>query len=397
MPAMAAAERNITLTCPHFGRCGGCSALDQPIELQLDRKVELLRTQLSPWLLGIEPQFTVPPRVPRHDRTQIMYPVQPHRHHGLTMGIYRTGTHEVEEIGDCRIQQKPLTVLGTRALEVFRRHKMTAYDEATGRGVLRAFRARIVPGSRELLFGIVATEATFPRREAIASDLWAAAADLKDDQGRAVQPVGLVVNKNRNAGNVLLGPETTALLGRTFQTDVAGNLRFRVGFASFYQTNRHAEAILFRPVLAMLGDVGGLAVVDAFGGVGSFGCRLAAAGAASVTIVENAPSSAADAAFNAMDNGQRHVRVVEAAFETAEFAAPDLLVADPPRAGLQQQGAARVLAAAPARVLLVSCAVPSLARDLALLASHYRVAAMRLCDLFPHTEHVEVLTLLERR
>ena len=66
-------------------------------------------------------------------------------------------------------------------------------------------------------------------------------------------------------------------------------------------------------------------------------------------------------------------------------------------AGLMAAGSSAVLAAAPPRVLLVSCALESLARDLAALDRDYRVVALRLCDLFPHTEHVEALTLLERR
>jgi tRNA/tmRNA/rRNA uracil-C5-methylase (TrmA/RlmC/RlmD family) len=147
----------------------------------------------------------------------------------------------------------------------------------------------------------------------------------------------------------------------------------------------------------MLGDVAGLDVVDGYGGVGTFGLRLAAAGARSVTVIENSAVACEDARVNATQNDLSHVGVLEAAFASAEFATPDLLVVDPPRAGLQQTGAERVLAARAPRVLLVSCALPSLARDLELLGRDYRVTAMQLCDLFPHTEHVEVLTLLERK
>ena len=87
----------------------------------------------------------------------------------------------------------------------------------------------------------------------------------------------------------------------------------------------------------------------------------------------------------------------EQPFGSQPLPACDLLVVDPPRAGLLATGAAAILAAAPPRVLLVSCSLDSLARDLAALTPSYRVTASRLCDLFPHTEHVEALTLLERR
>ena len=75
----------------------------------------------------------------------------------------------------------------------------------------------------------------------------------------------------------------------------------------------------------------------------------------------------------------------------------DLLVVDPPRSGLQPKAVARVLKGRPQRILYVSCSAESLARDLAeLTRSGYRVSAVRLCDLFPHTEHVELALMLER-
>ena len=74
----------------------------------------------------------------------------------------------------------------------------------------------------------------------------------------------------------------------------------------------------------------------------------------------------------------------------------DLMIVDPPRAGLQEIGAKAVIKNAAPRVLLVSCSQESLARDLVWFTPHYRVTAMRLCDLFPHTEHIETITMLER-
>ncbi|MBK8095843.1 MAG: 23S rRNA (uracil(1939)-C(5))-methyltransferase RlmD [Planctomycetes bacterium] len=385
------------LTCTHFGRCGGCSALDVPIATQLARKQQQVAELLAPFLGDVEVECALPPRTPRHDRTQILYPAENHPTLGIRFGIYRTGSHEIEDIRDCRIQQKPLTVLGVRAGEIARKLRLTAWDGGRGKGLVRAFRARIAPGSKELLLGMVVAKATFTEREQLAQRLWEATADLKDDQGHALRAVGFVLNLNAAAGNALLGSETVPLLGVPWQTDTVAGLRFRVSFTSFYQQNRHADAILFRPALAMLGDVAGLSVVDGYGGVGTFGLRLAKAGAARVTIVENAPSSCADARHNVAENGLGNVTVVEKPFDSAAFATPDLLVVDPPRAGLMPGGVARVLAAAAPRVLLVSCSAQSLARDLAALAPAYAVAAVRLCDLFPHTEHVEVLTLLERR
>ncbi|MCA8973448.1 MAG: class I SAM-dependent RNA methyltransferase [Planctomycetes bacterium] len=390
------APHRTDLHCPHFGRCGGCTLLDVGIDEQLLRKQTRARELLAPWLLGIEPAIAPPPRTPRHDRTAILFPAQ-RRDRELRLGIFRPGTHEIEPIEDCRIQHKGLTRLAVRAGEVLRALRLPAYDEIAHRGLVRAFRARVMASTGELLFGLVVTDDAIRDAERLAERMWRAATDLRDDQGQPLEPIGFVLNKNPHRGNVLLGPDTVVQRGRGWQRDEVAGLQLRVSFASFYQQNRHADAILFRPALAMLGPVTGLRVVDGYGGIGAFGLRLLRAGAAEVTIIESSPSACADARHNLHDNAFRNGSVREEAFGQTPLPPCDLLIADPPRAGLMAQGAAAILAAAPARVLLVSCALESLARDLGQLAPAYRVTELRLCDLFPHTEHVEALTMLERR
>ena len=121
------------------------------------------------------------------------------------------------------------------------------------------------------------------------------------------------------------------------------------------------------------------------------------AGATQVTIVESSPSACADARENLAANGLAGGEVREEPFGVGPAPAADVFVLDPPRAGLGEVGAAATLAAAPERVLLVACSLESMARDLARLTAAYRVERLRLCDLFPHTEHVEAVALLVRR
>lgn len=385
-----------TQTCSHFGKCGGCSMLDVPIADQLAQKARAATELLAAHLGDVEVETSLPPRPPRHDRTAILYPVQPRRR-GVTLGIYRRGSHQVEPIRDCRIQHKALTRFGLLAGEVLRHHEIPAYDEQTGEGVVRAIRARVMPGSNELLVGAVATTSKFQKRDQLVRDLADAASGLRDDQGRPLQLVGAVLNVNDQPGNALLGPRTLALHGDPFQTDRVGALRVRVSFESFYQLHRHAEAVLFRPALEMLGDVAGQRVVDGYGGVGTFTLRLLRDGAAHVTLIENGPSSCADARANLQANGFDHGEVREQPFGSAPLPDCDALVVDPPRAGLMETGASAIAACPAPRVLLVSCSMTSLARDLEHLAATHRVTRMRLCDLFPHTDHTEILTLLHRR
>ncbi|MCK5944968.1 MAG: class I SAM-dependent RNA methyltransferase [Planctomycetes bacterium] len=382
--------------CSHFGRCGGCSLLDVPIAEQLAQKQAAARELLAAALAGVEPEISLPPRPPRYDRTAILYPVQPRRR-GLALGIYRRGTHQVEPIQDCRIQHRALTTFGTLAGEVLRHHRVSAYDERTGDGIVRAIRARVMPGSNELLVGVVTTTSKFAHRDALVADLADAGRQLRDDQGRKLKLVGAVLNVNDQPGNALIGPTTTALHGRAWQQDRVGELKIRVSFESFYQLHRHADAVLFRPALEVLGDVRGKRVVDGYGGVGTFALRLLRDGAAHVTLIESSPSACGDARVNFEQNGFNGGEVREQPFGAEPLPACDVLLVDPPRAGLQEQGAAAVAASEAAQVLLVSCSLESLGRDLERLMPSHRVVRLRLCDLFPHTDHVEAVTLLARR
>jgi tRNA/tmRNA/rRNA uracil-C5-methylase (TrmA/RlmC/RlmD family) len=149
--------------------------------------------------------------------------------------------------------------------------------------------------------------------------------------------------------------------------------------------------------MAMVGAMDGLRVMDAYAGVGSFGLRMARAGASGITLVEANPSAAADARHNIAVNELRGAEVVEATFGADPLERrPDLLVLDPNRAGLQGPGLQAVHQLRARRILYIACGLRALARDLARLPG-YTLTDLRLADLFPHTDHVEVLALLAAR
>jgi 23S rRNA (uracil1939-C5)-methyltransferase len=385
--------------CRHFGSCGGCSLLDLGIREQLRDKLALVESLLQPFLGGRAVRSTVPERTPLHFRTKLLYPVRPGRLGRAELGIFKARSHELVRIRECRTQDEGLTALGAAAEQILRDLELEPWDERTGRGFVRAFAARLAAGTGELLLGVVTRPGLFPEGAELARRLWAAASGLPHAAGLPTTPVGVVRSISDRDGNFLLGDRNVPLLGRDYLEDRADGLTFRLRFSSFYQVHRDAGALLYRPALQLAGDLRGRRVVDGYGGVGTFGLRIAKAGALEVEIVEDNPVACGDAIHNARANGLDSVRVIEAPFASAGFMnAPDLLLVDPPRSGLQEPGVARVLAAGAPRLLCVHCSAESLARDLeGLCAGGYAVADVRLCDLFPHTEHIEALTLLERR
>jgi len=181
--------------------------------------------------------------------------------------------------------------------------------------------------------------------------------------------------------------------GAWFHDEVAGR-RFRISAASFFQTRTDGAHALVGAVRDAGDDAWGRGhLVDLYGGVGLFASTLGEGMA--VTVVESSRSSAADAVVNLAD---RDATVVRAAVERWRPAAADLVVADPPRAGLGRAGVRAVEATRARRVVLVSCDAASFGRDAGLLAEcGYARRSTVLVDLFPHTPRVEVVSRFDRR
>ena len=395
-PESSAAEA--TQTCRHFGVCGGCSLLDQPVRWQIHDKVEACERLLGTFLGGQRIRFSLPDRPQRFFRTRLLYPVRRDREGLPITGLYEFHSHNLVRIEECRTQDLWLTELGRAAERVLRELRLEAFVPATGRGAVKGLWARLASGTGEVLAGIVTRPGEFAAGAEFATQLQAAAEGLPQRASRRRKLVGVVHSISERDDPFLLGDRHVPLRGRDHIVDERDGLTFRVSAGSFYQIHAGAHALLYRPALALCGDVAGRTVIDAYGGVGAFGLRFARAGAAQVTIVEDNPSACRDAEHNLAANTIANARVVRSSFPGANLPPkPDLLVVDPPRAGLGRAGVDRALALAPAQLLYVACDAEALARDLVpLTAGGYRTAAVELCDLFPHTEHVELLAQLTR-
>ena len=383
--------------CRHFGVCGGCSLLDQPIAWQLRDKQAACERLLAPFLGQVPLQFDEPRHTPVHHRTKLLYPVRAGRSGEPLVGIYAYQSHHVVRIEECRTQDRWLTQLGQVMEKELRMQRLAPWSSARGEGHVKSIWARLAAGTGEVCAGIVTRPGAFPAGQAFAEAVLAGAAGIPQLRHER-RLVGVVHGITERDDDFLLADRHVPLRGRDHVLDHRDGLWFKVSAGSFYQVHAGAHALLYGPAIAMCGDVRGKRVVDGYGGVGGFGLRLARAGAAHVTIVEDNAAACRDARHNAERNQLPNVTVVESPFPAARLPAnTDLLVVDPPRSGLQTQGVARVLATRATSVLYVSCSADSLARDLAGLANDYEVRAARLCDLFPHTEHAELAVLLASR
>jgi len=180
-------------------------------------------------------------------------------------------------------------------------------------------------------------------------------------------------------------------------------LRFKVGPKSFYQTNSEQAYNLYKIARAYAGLTGNELVYDLYTGTGTI-ANFVSRQARKVVGIEYVPEAIEDAKVNSAINGIENTLFYAGDMKDIltrdfieEHGRPDVIITDPPRAGMHNDVIDAILFAAPQRIVYVSCNPATQARDLQLLDKDYRVAAVQPVDMFPHTHHVENVVLLEKR
>jgi 23S rRNA (uracil747-C5)-methyltransferase len=202
---------------------------------------------------------------------------------------------------------------------------------------------------------------------------------------------------------VLEGPEEIVLTSQELLREELNGIPLYLTPQSFFQTNTAVAAALYATAKQWADSLPGQKLWDLFCGVGGFGLHLASSTQGQLrdlTGIEIAPKAIASATRSASELGLTEVKfqaLDAAAFAKASQDAPDLLLVNPPRRGLGAALCQSVLALQPAWLIYSSCNPETLASDLALLNQDYQLLKVQLFDMFPHTHHAEVLTLLQRR
>jgi 23S rRNA (uracil1939-C5)-methyltransferase len=205
---------------------------------------------------------------------------------------------------------------------------------------------------------------------------------------------------NMKANDTLYDQEVVHAFGKPYITEVMEGLQFRIGPKSFFQTNSKQAYALYKEVRDFAGLTGKEVVYDLYTGTGTIALFLARS-AREVIGVEYIPEAIADAHINAQLNGIENVKfyagdmkdMLNEAF-LAEHTRPDVIVTDPPRAGMHPDVNQMLLRIAAPKIVYVSCNPATQARDLFTLSEKYAVQKIRPVDMFPHTAHVENIALL---
>jgi 23S rRNA (uracil1939-C5)-methyltransferase len=355
--------------CPHFGVCGGCDYQHISYDAQLKYKTEILRETLRrigrvewpgeivargspPWSYRNRAQWKIRPVESGADK--------------LGIGYFRADSTALCEVEDCAV----LSPLLLKTLLALRK----ALVEETLPHQLREIEAFAGANDSKLL--LTATFAGFP----------AHAADVaKTIRGIVPETASLLFHDP--------GRERMELDGPGFIEYEAAGSTYRVGHFSFFQVNRFLCDDL---ALHVAENERGSRALDLFAGVGLFAVPLAKH-FEHVVAVEANPAAVRD--LEANSRGRIEVRTSDVEPFLAKYKGkPDLVVLDPPRAGMTPGAIKRLLRLSPERITYVSCEPPTLARDLAVFVQGgYEISGIHLFDLFPQTFHMETVVRLRRR
>ncbi len=307
------------------------------------------------------------------------------------LGFHKAGFFDkIIDIQKCWLQADPSNDLRNACREIAYEQGLEFYDLRRHKGFLRNLMVRLTTTGESMLLVSFAKN----DREAIARYLDAILARFPD-------LTTLVYTINTKLNDSMFDLNMITYSGKGFVVERLGDLQFKIGPKSFFQTNSLQGKRLYDVAAQFAGLTGTENVYDLYTGAGSIALYLARQ-CRQVVGIEEIPEAIADAGenmrLNGIDNAIFYAGDVKEVL-TPEFAArhgrPDVLITDPPRAGMHEKAVRFLLELAAPRIVYVSCNPATQARDLQLLAEKYAVLKVQPVDMFPHTHHIENVALLE--
>ncbi|KAF6626367.1 23S rRNA (uracil(1939)-C(5))-methyltransferase RlmD [Paenibacillus sp. EKM208P] len=405
--AQASPDR-IAAPCAIYDQCGGCQIQHMSYEAQLSWKrqhvVDVLERigKLSvtgddgtsvdlPHVQGVVVHPTLGMSEPWRYRNKAQVPIGV-TEGGLVGGFYARGSHRIVDMNTCLIQDERNDEVVARVKEIGRMLGISAYNEETGRGLLRHVVVKTAFRTGEMMLVLVTNGRDIPH-----ADAW-----IGSIREHIPHVASICQNVNTKRTNVIFGDETRVLWGRDVIYDYIGNVQFAISARSFYQVNPVQTEVLYSKTVEYAGLTGKETVIDAYCGIGTISLFLAQH-ADQVYGVEIVKEAIDDARSNALLNEMRNVKFEVGASEDVipawkeQGITADVIVVDPPRKGCDPRLLDTILEMKPERVVYVSCNPSTLARDLRILEDGgYSTVEVQPVDMFPHTVHVECVVVIYR-
>lgn len=375
--------------CPLAKKCGGCQLQNMSYDRQLKWKQARCEILLKKFgkvskIIGMEN--------PYHYRNKVQAAFGRTKSGKIISGVYQSGSHRIVMVDSCMTEDVTADEIIVDIRNMIPKFKIWTYDEDKGTGFLRHVLVKRGFTSGEVMVVLVGASGYFPMKKKFVAALLEKHPEITT----------VVLNINPKDTNLVLGEREEVLYGNGYIEDTLCGCVFRISPKSFYQINPVQTEKLYNKAMEFARLDKDTTVIDAYCGIGTIGL-VAAKTAGNVVGVELNPDAVKDAISNCKRNGMKNARFycddagefMQALAENGESA--DVVFMDPPRSGSSKKFIDSLTAMKPERVVYISCNPETLARDLQFITKKgYGVKKIQPVDMFPHTNHIECVVLLER-
>lgn len=385
--------QRVSPRCKHFDTCGGCKWQFLPYEAQVKVKEQQVRDAIEK-IGHLNPEIVLPAignATPWYYRNKMELSFDNEQR----LGFYPKGFHyEVFDLEECFLQSELMVEIVEKVREFALKYKIPAYNKETHEGLLRNLVIREAKNTNETMVILLTSTDLFEYREEFINL-------FKDD----ARITSLYWSTVYNVPGHPTWTEENLLLGKESLTEILNlengqKLEFDILPQAFFQTNTKQAEVLYSKVIELAGLTGNEVVFDLYCGTGTIGL-FCAHKAKEVLGIEENESAVESARSNALKNGIKNAGFYLGRVENRLVdlkVKPDVVIVDPPRAGLGESVVKDVAAFGAAKIVYVSCNPTTLARDLEFFAGlGYSTVSVQPVDMFPQTHHVESVALLVRK
>ena len=395
MEILTPSKDRVEPKCAYHKQCGGCQIQALSYEKQLDYKKKKVLNNITR-IGGLEklPEFDlIGMEDPYQYRNKAQFPFGTDKNGEVVTGFYAGRTHSIISNTKCYLGVEENQQILEIILAHLKKYNIPAYDEQTGKGLLRHVLIRKGFTTKELMVCLILNGTRMPEVK-----------ELVEELVKIPGMTSITINVNTKQTNVIMGQEMRSVWGQDYITDYIGNVKYQLSPLSFFQVNPVQTRKLYERALEYADVESGETVWDLYCGIGTISLFLAQR-AKQVYGVEIVPQAIEDAKHNATLNGFTNAEFYVGKAEEVlpkkyreEGTKADVIVVDPPRKGCDEALLQTIVQMRPKRVVYVSCDSATLARDLKYLTSEgYEVVAGTVVDQFPHTVHTEAVVKLERK
>jgi len=380
--------------CVHYDRCGGCSIQDIPYEEQLENKKKMLLDLFKEKEIDIEnfENILASPEIYEY-RNNMEFSFGDLKKGGeLQLGMHPRGRRfDVITVDNCLLVDQDFRDILSTILEYCRENNFKKYHIKLREGFLRNLVVRKGINTGEVVANLITTSQVDHDFNPLVKKL--------NNLNLNGELVGFIQTINDDFSDQVSCDEMIVYHGRNYFYDKLLNNQFKIDSLSFFQTNTKGAELLYSEAEKYIESANGKVVFDLYCGAGTISQSIAA-DAAKIYGIEIDSDAVEHAKENAKLNGVKNAKFIAGdvlkEIDNIDQKA-DLIIIDPPRPGINPKALEKIAAANSKEILYISCNPKSLARDLKELELHnYKLQKFKAIDMFPHTKHLEVISLLKK-